>query len=141
MRHFALLVLLAALSLACAGGGTTSTPRASEQRIDVALTDALTIEPAEMIVKAGQPVIFVVANSGAAVHEFYVGDEAAQAEHEREMAEMGGMPHDEPNGVAVQPGETKELAITFDEPGQLIAGCHLPGHYPGGMRATITVTE
>ncbi|HVM31252.1 MAG TPA: plastocyanin/azurin family copper-binding protein [Candidatus Limnocylindrales bacterium] len=107
----------------------------------MALTDALTIEPAEMIVKAGQPVIFVVANSGAAVHEFYVGDEAAQAEHEREMAEMGGMPHDEPNGVAVQPGETKELAITFDEPGQLIAGCHLPGHYPGGMRATITVTE
>jgi uncharacterized cupredoxin-like copper-binding protein len=141
MRPFALLVILAVASLACAGGGTTSPPPASEQRIDVALTDALTIEPAEMSVSAGQPVIFVVTNTGAAVHEFYVGDEAAQAEHEREMADMGGMPHDEPNGIAVQPGETKELTMAFDAPGELLAGCHLPGHYPAGMRATITVTD
>lgn len=70
----------------------------------------------------------------------FIGDEAAQAEHEQEMAEMGGMSHDDPSGVAVPPGETRELTYTFDHAGQTLAGCHVAGHYVGGMKATITVT-
>jgi uncharacterized cupredoxin-like copper-binding protein len=115
----------------------TSTPGA--QRIEVALTDQLRIEPATMTVTAGQPVTFVVTNTGATDHEFYLGDEAAQAEHEAEMAAMGGMVHDEPNGIAVAPGATKELTFVFPSAGEWIAGCHFPGHYPAGMRATITI--
>jgi uncharacterized cupredoxin-like copper-binding protein len=107
----------------------------------VTLTDALRIEPAAMTVKAGVPVTFVVTNSGTIEHEFYLGDEEAQAEHEQEMAAMGGMGHDEPEGIGVEPGETKELTYTFTEPGQTLAGCHVVGHYDGGMKATITVTE
>lgn len=71
-------------------------------------------------------------------HEFYIGDEEAQAEHEQEM-QAGGMTHDEPAGISVPPGETKELTFTFAEPGETLAGCHEPGHYAGGMKATITV--
>ena len=70
-------------------------------RVEVTLTDALKIEPAAMAVPAGVPVTFVVTNTGAADHKFYLGDEQAQAEHEKEMAEMGGMTHDEPEGVVV----------------------------------------
>ena len=43
--------------------------------------------------------------------------------------------------VAVAPAETKELTFTFAEPGATLAGCHVAGHYAGGMRADITVTE
>jgi uncharacterized cupredoxin-like copper-binding protein len=94
-------------------------------RIEVTLTDALRIEPAMMSVPAGVPVTFVVTNTGAIDHEFYLGDEAAQAEHEQEMMAMGGMGHDEPEGIAVDPGETKELTHTFAEPGEMLAGCHV----------------
>lgn len=151
-RRPLLLVSVALLLAACAtGGGATTSPAApgssapsasaTATRIEVNLTDALKIEPASMTVPAGVPVTFVVTNSGATDHEFYLGDEEAQAAHEKEMAEMGGMAHDEPEGIAVKPGETKELTYTFGETGQTLAGCHVAGHYPGGMKATITVTE
>ena len=111
-------------------------------RLDVTLTDAFRIEPCTMTVRAGVPVTFVVTNSGAIAHEFFLGDEAAQAAHAQEMQSMGGTPmHDEPAGIALAPGETKELTYTFGTPGQYLAGCHVPGHYPAGMRAVITVTS
>jgi uncharacterized cupredoxin-like copper-binding protein len=108
-------------------------------RIEVALTDALRIEPANMTAPPGVPVTFVVTNTGASDHEFYLGDEAAQAEHEHEMQSMGGMMHDDVHGIGVEPGQTEELTFTFAEPGETLAGCHLAGHYAAGMKAAITV--
>lgn len=103
------------------------------------LTDALKMEPAELAVPAGVPVTFVVTNVGSVDHEFYLGDEAAQAEHEQEMQEMGGMGHDEEMGIGVKPGETKELTVTFSEAGSIVAGCHVAGHYAGGMKARVEI--
>jgi len=119
----------------------TAAPTAATQRIEVSLTDALQIEPAQMTVRVGVPVIFVVTNSGAMDHEFYLGDEQMQEDHEQEMADMGGMmAHDEENGIALDPGETKELTNTFETTGTWLAGCHVAGHYPT-MQATITITD
>lgn len=148
-RSLLLLMSATLLVAACSssGGATTSPsapassiPSAAATRIEVTLTDSLKIEPAAMTVPAGVPVTFVVTNSGTTDHEFYLGDEEAQAEHEKEMAEMGGMTHDEPEGIAVEPGETKDLTYTFAEAGETLAGCHVVGHYGGGMKATITVS-
>ena len=60
---------------ACSGAGSTSAPSvaatssptgsAMAQRIEVKLTDALRMEPAQISAKAGQPVTFVVTNTGA----------------------------------------------------------------------------
>jgi uncharacterized cupredoxin-like copper-binding protein len=143
-------LLLAACSL---GGGTTSaapsgtgvassSPSVSavaEARVEVELSDDFRIQPVEMTVPMGVPVTFVVTNAGSLDHEFYLGDEAAQDEHEQEMIEMGGMTHDEPEGIALRPGETKELTYTFTGPGQMLAGCHVAGHYGAGMKAEIEV--
>jgi uncharacterized cupredoxin-like copper-binding protein len=150
LARLALIPAVVLLVAACSSGGatprtpsaaTSSAPAASvaASRIEVTLTDALKIEPASMTVPVGVPVTFVVTNSGATDHEFYLGNEAAQAEHETEMAAMGGMGHDEPEGIAVKPGETKELTYTFMEAGQMLAGCHVAGHYGGGMKAGIHV--
>jgi uncharacterized cupredoxin-like copper-binding protein len=118
------------------------TPSPGALRIEVELTDALTIEPGQMTVPRGVPVRFVVTNSGALDHEFYLGDEQMQADHAQEMVDMGGMmAHDEENGIAVDPGETKELTYTFDAAGEWLAGCHVNGHYDAGMLATITNTD
>lgn len=119
-----------------------STVALTAVRMDVTLTDAFRIEPCAMNVRAGVPVTFVVANIGAIPHEFFLGDEAAQVAHAQEMLSMAGAPmHDEAHGVSVAPGETKELTYTFAAPGLYLAGCHVPGHYPAGMKATITVVE
>lgn len=117
---------------------TTPTP-APQVRVEVTLSDEMRIEPDSMTVPAGVAVTFVVTNAGQIDHEFMLGDEAAQAEHEQEMLEPGAMAHDHSYAIAVKPGETKELVYTFESAGQLFAGCHFPGHYPAGMKATITV--
>ena len=80
-----------------------------------------------------------VTNAGQIVHEFLIGDEAAQDEFEMEMSEGDGMAHDTDAGVSVEPGESETFEYTFAEAGDLLAGCHEPGHYGGGMKATITV--
>jgi uncharacterized cupredoxin-like copper-binding protein len=146
----ALLTAVAVLIGACSSGtgGTvpstspTSAPpapsSAAATRIEVQLSDALQIKPATMAVPAGVPVTFVVTNTGATDHEFFLGDEEAQAEHEQEMLDMGGMSHDEAMGIGLGPGETKELTVTLAK-GTILAGCHVAGHYPGGMKATVEV--
>lgn len=108
-------------------------------RIAVTLTDTFRIEPATMAVPVGAPVTFVVTNAGVLEHEFFVGDEAAQAEHEQEMIANGGMMHDHSNAVGVKPGATKELTMTFEAAADLLAGCHIAGHYAAGMQAAIEV--
>jgi uncharacterized cupredoxin-like copper-binding protein len=157
VRRAHLTLPLAVVLAACTGAPATSTAPPSTSaapsvpasgdaspvatRVEVTLVDALKIEPSTMSVPAGVPVTFVVTNAGVADHEFFVGDEDAQAAHEAEMAEMGGMAHDEEMGIGVKPGETKELTITFPAAGSTLAGCHVAGHYAAGMKATIEVTE
>ena len=146
------LAAIAMIAAACSGGGASPAPTspapaesaqasAAATRIEVTLTDGLKIEPAAMTVPAGVPVTFVVTNSGTILHEFVLGDEAEQTAHEAEMAASGGMsmPEDEEMAIGVEPGKTKELTVTFDEPGSVLAGCHVVGHYAAGMRADVTI--
>lgn len=149
--RLALLPAAAILIAACSSGGGSSAAPASTApsaapsaaagatRIEVQLTDALRIEPATMRVPAGVAVTFVVTNTGSTEHEFYLGDEAAQAEHAEEMAGMGGMAHDEEMGIGLEPGATKELTVTFPEAGSILAACHVAGHYAAGMKATVEI--
>ena len=142
----ALLPALALLLAACSsGGGTTPSTGSSgatgTMRIEVKLTDALKIEPAQLTVAIGVPVTFVVTNTGSTDHEFYLGDEAAQQEHAKEMGSGGAMVHDEPEGIGLKPGSTRELTYTFTAAGATLAGCHVAGHYDLGMKAAITVTS
>lgn len=119
------------------GPTTSAGPGATE--ISVLLSDSFTMDPPSMPVTAGTTVTFRLTNTGVLDHEFFVGDAAAQDEHEAEM-QAGGMRHDDPNGVSVAAGTTKTFEYTFTTPGELIAGCHVSGHYAAGMKATITVS-
>jgi uncharacterized cupredoxin-like copper-binding protein len=42
-------------------------------------------------------------------------------------------------GLSVPPGKTRRLTWTFDEPGIVLYGCHVLGHWAAGMRGTIVV--
>ena len=41
--------------------------------------------------------------------------------------------------MEVPPGGTGVLLYTFTGSGQVLIGCHRPGHYSQGMRAVVTV--
>jgi uncharacterized cupredoxin-like copper-binding protein len=131
----ALGVLL--FTLAACSGATTASP-AAVRTIHVAMNDQMRFEPATFEVAVGETVRFEVKNVGQIVHEFYVGTPEDQAQHETEMA-AGHATHDHQNSVSVDPGETKPLELTFAKAGTLEVGCHVPGHWPAGMRGTITV--
>lgn len=167
-RTLALVTAGAIATLILAGCGSESdTESASEtlsdgDRVEVEMTD-LALDPSEFTVTQGATVTFVFDNTDTIDHEALIGDDVAQDEHEAEMMESGGdMPHggsgdatnsttgdgmghksgatDPGESVEVAPGETAEITHTFDEAGTVLLGCHEPGHYDGGMMASITVT-
>ena len=41
--------------------------------------------------------------------------------------------------LTVPPGQTRRLTWTFDEPGTVLYGCHVLGHWAAGMKGTIVV--
>jgi uncharacterized cupredoxin-like copper-binding protein len=109
--------------------------------IEVTQLDEMRFDPASVQVKAGETIRFEVSNAGQTTHEFVLGDAAFQADHEEEMAAMGGAPMvNEPNAIAVEPGQTGTVVWTFTESGTLEYGCHVPGHYPAGMTGQLTVS-
>lgn len=144
MRHISLVAAIAlGLLLAACSTSTGASPTAGAsggvRQIQVTMTDDLRFQPAQMQVKAGEAVEFVVRNDGTIRHEFFLGGEDEQSSHEMEMGEIGGMHDDEANGISVEPGQSKTLRHMFAEAGSIIAGCHETGHYAAGMKAEISV--
>lgn len=123
-----------------ANPGQPADPTEATRVIEITGSDDFRFDPAEITVQAGDIVTFRITNVGNAAHDFTMGDEAMQQEHEEEMLEMGGMSmSDEPNAVTVAPGEVKEITWMFTDAGTVLIGCHQPGHYSAGMRGNITV--
>jgi uncharacterized cupredoxin-like copper-binding protein len=111
----------------------------ADRKIDVSALDSLEFDPESVTAQAGETITFVVTNDGGDVHEFVIGDESYQQEHEAEMAEDDGMEM-ESNQIEIESGETKSLTWTFTEPGEVLYACHEPSHYEGGMVGTIEVS-
>ena len=86
---------------------------------------------------AGTTVRFVVENRDPIDHEFLIGDMEVQDAHEEGTEDHHGA---KPGEISVPAGETRTTTYTFDEPGKLLVGCHLPTHWDYGMRGEITVT-
>jgi Cu+-exporting ATPase len=113
-----------------------------DRTVPIHVDSQFRFSPDAIDVTQGETVAFVVTNDTAIPHEFVIGDEAVQAEHDREMADgtesmtdMGAKPF----AVDVPAFSTVTLVYTFDDAGDLIMGCHVPGHYAAGMRGTISV--
>ena len=140
-------LLAAALALALVAAGCGSDDNASgidpesARTIEIAMQDNKYV-PATVSVEAGETVRFVFTNNGEVTHDAFIGDEAAQDDHEEEMnGEMGGE-HGmgDTDALTVKSGETGELTHTFEADDEVLIGCHEPGHYEDGMRLTIDVT-
>jgi uncharacterized cupredoxin-like copper-binding protein len=119
---------------------------ATSAPVRVVMNDRFRYRPNAIMVRAGRRVTFAVTNAGKLPHEFTLGDRATQLDHEREMQlmpAMGGHVHTHGSGggraLTVPPGQTRRLSRTFDEPGLVLYGCHVLGHWAAGMKGTIVV--
>lgn len=104
--------------------------------------------PGALSVPAGTPVTFRVTNPGVIDHELVIGDAHVQEEAEEAMragsghAAHGAAGHhgDDVSSIYLRPGESGEITATFTKKGELLIGCHIPGHWAAGMRGTLRVT-
>lgn len=147
-RWYAIAVVAVALVAVACGDDDNQTStgaagRGETRAVEVDMVD-IAFEPKTLSVDPDETVRFEFTNRGEVVHDAFIGDRDAQADHEAEMRVGGGDEHgahgeDQDNAITVEPGETRELTYTFADSGTVEIGCHQPGHYGAGMKITVEV--
>lgn len=96
--------------------------------------------PAEVRVKEGETIRFVIKNGGNHKHEMLIGSmaELKKAANMRRM--YPDKEHAEAHLVQLEPGEQKELIWQFTTAGTVDFACPLPGHFKK-MRGKIIVEK
>lgn len=127
---------IAALVLAAAVGASASASVPLGERVVEITVRHSRFSVSELEVERGQTVRFVVRNEDPIDHELIVGPMAVQLRHESGR-ERWHPPV--PGEVSVPLFSTADTTYTFDEPGTVWFGCHLPGHWAYGMQGRIEV--
>jgi uncharacterized cupredoxin-like copper-binding protein len=127
-RSSVLLRILAALTLAGLSIGMftlSAVTTAQGQRVEIVLTE-FSITPRSIIVTVGEPVTFVVSNTGGAPHNLAFELEAQRLEQRLFPSNL-------------QPGETREATLTFDVAGEWVMYCPVGSHRQLGMVGSLLV--
>jgi uncharacterized cupredoxin-like copper-binding protein len=118
--------------------GSPGDPGKVSRAIEITMVENR-FKPADITVKQGETIIFVLRNSGKKKHEMMIGTQEELDEHAKLMKKNPDLEHpDKPNMITVQPGETGQLIWQFTEAGTVNFSCPLPGHSKG-MHGTINV--
>jgi uncharacterized cupredoxin-like copper-binding protein len=123
----------AALLLALAALAGCAPPSAQSVEINVHYSH---FGPSAVTVRAGVPTTIVLRNDDPIDHEWIVGDEHVHNVHRTGTELLHG---DRPTEVTLPALSTRTTTVTFDQPGQFLYICHLPGHETYGMVGTLTV--
>jgi uncharacterized cupredoxin-like copper-binding protein len=121
--------------------GREGDPRKASRTVRIAMADTMRFSPAELSVKRGETVKFVVRNNGKVMHEMVIGTMKELKEHAEVMKKHPTMEHEEPYMAHVAPGKTQTIVWQFTKPGEFHFGCLVPGHFEAGMIGRITVTQ
>ena len=113
-------------------------------------------EPAQIQIKKGETIKFIVFNAGELVHEFNIATKEMHIKHQPEMQKLvdhgillvdkidmnkmkkmskkdHSLSHSHANSVIVEPNKTKEIIWKFSKNTVLEIACNVPGHYQAGM--------
>lgn len=96
-------------------------------------------EPAQISVRKGEQIRFVLENDGTESHEFMLATVAENRKHADLMKKYPKMEHDDPNAKRLTPFTNGELLWKFTKAGTFEYACLIPGHLEAGMHGTITV--
>ena len=119
--------------------GRQGDPKKATRTIAIGMSDAMRYTPAEVRVKQGETVRFVVKNGGKVMHEMVIGTLDELKAHGEMMKKHPNMEHDEPYMAHVAPGRSQEIVWTFTKAGEFHFGCLVPGHFDAGMIGRVIV--
>jgi uncharacterized cupredoxin-like copper-binding protein len=111
----------------------------AKRTITIEMTDNMRFTPADIQVKQGETVRFIVKNKGQIKHEMGLGTEKEILKHLEEMKKFPNMEHDEPGKVTLAPGKEGEIVWQFTKAGTVNFACLMPGHFEGGMKGAVKV--
>ena len=112
-----------------------------KRTITVEMSDNMRYTPADISVKKGETIRFVVKNVGKVRHEMSLGTPEELAEHLELMKKFPEMEHDEPGKITIDAGKHGEIIWQFTQPGAVHFACLMPGHYEAGMKGQVTVAS
>ena len=95
--------------------------------------------PAQVEIRNGETIKFVIFNNGELDHEFVLATTEENLKHAEAMEMNAEMEHDDPNARRVAPGHTSEIIWKFTKPGQFEFACLIPGHRDAGMIGDVDV--
>jgi uncharacterized cupredoxin-like copper-binding protein len=141
-----LLAAVATIIAACAppaGQGPTVGPEARVMELRISADARFT--PDRVAVQAGETIRFVVENPTSSDHELFIGSATEQEMHHADHiglppAEQAAISHFG-YGIFLPAFGDGVLEYHFAEPGEVLIGCHLPGHFEGGHVATVVISR
>jgi uncharacterized cupredoxin-like copper-binding protein len=137
--------VLAASSLALGHSsevGRPGDPKKAKRTIEIGMHEGdgkMSYNHAEIRIKRGETVRFLVKNHGELDHELIIDTVAGNAKHKIEMEKNPDMEHDDPNAIRVKPKQDGTLVWQFTKKGIFEYACLIPGHYEAGMKGRIIV--
>jgi uncharacterized cupredoxin-like copper-binding protein len=119
--------------------GQEGNPNRVTRTIEVDMADSMRFTPANVSVRRGETIRFVVRNDGKVLHEMVLGTRKAIAEHAELMKKFPEMEHADANMAHVKPGRTGEIVWQFTKAGEFQFACLQPGHFEAGMVGMVSV--
>jgi uncharacterized cupredoxin-like copper-binding protein len=115
------------------------------ETIEVTITETdsgyMLFEPDAIHIENGSVVRFVINNSGALDHEFFLGSFDEISKHQQWMRKYPEMEHADENAVAIPSGAKRGLVWEFSSIANLEFVCLVPGHREAGMFGVIMVHD
>jgi uncharacterized cupredoxin-like copper-binding protein len=121
--------------------GKPGDPGKVTRGIQVEMNDTMRFKPANIEVKRGETIRFIVRNTGKLKHEMVLGTIKELKEHAELMRKFPEMEHADPNQVSVEPGMSGELIWQFSKAGTFDFACLVPGHFEAGMVGKVRVSR
>ena len=119
--------------------GREGDPKTASRTVKIEMSDSMRFSPAELRIRQGETLKFVVKNNGKVMHEMVIGSMKELKEHADMMKRYPSMEHDEPYMAHVAPGKTETMVWQFTKAGEFHFGCLVPGHFEAGMVGQIRV--
>jgi uncharacterized cupredoxin-like copper-binding protein len=159
-------VAVTALAIAVAAGGCDAGPppptppivpgsSAAPREVNIVMKDWVFL-PDPIDVVPGETVLLHVINGGLEIHEAVIGDQAVQDAWEAAEGQAANPPPGPTPIVSVPPGTAgmrivaasgQRIDVVWTVPadpaaaGALLLGCHIPGHWAKGMRASLRIAS
>jgi uncharacterized cupredoxin-like copper-binding protein len=119
--------------------GREGDPSRVTRTVRLAMADTMRFTPADVTVKKGETIRFVVRNNGKVLHEMVLGTVEELKEHAALMRKSPEMEHAESNMAHVKPSTSGEIVWQFTKAGEFQFACLIPGHFEAGMVGKVTV--